>query len=497
VKISLRNTLRAGQKSLLLVSISLVEYGSPFARMIALSHGLTLEELGFASVLTASYATFEQITDIAITRFLYSASREEYDDALSAAHGLSIVRGILVAAVAMLLAPFIGDAMGLSQYNIDFALLGPPIAIRAFEHLGPKIAERDYRYGAQFKVALIANVAALGALLLSLIAFHSHVALLIALYVQMTGQTLASHVLADGPYRAQFGTVWFRKAVAFGIPLMLNGMGLAASGQGDRFIVGSLIGLPALGIYSVATLATTVPLSMISRVTGTITLAALYNAHVANDGSHRSRLNLALRLFPMLCALYAIGILTLMNIVTPLVFGAKFHLSTAALAFLACASFFRSVRGDPFTSMLLQTGRTRALAVVNFSSISALLFELLLVLSFTNFESMIAGRLLGEITAFAVAVIVTRELFRGMHADYFRSMMVAMASVGLVVALTFLTPVGVSIGYSLAALLSVGALLFGYAALTCLPLARHAFPNMFERSAAHEPYQESAPELRS
>jgi O-antigen/teichoic acid export membrane protein len=69
----------------------------------------------------------------------------------------------------------------------------------------------------------------------------------------------------------KFRSPYFIKAFHFGYPLMVNGIGLAAMSQGDRFVVGSLLGLPTLGIYAVMTLVTTVPLGMIMRVTGTVT----------------------------------------------------------------------------------------------------------------------------------------------------------------------------------------------------------------------------------
>ena len=152
-------------KGNLLFSISALEIGTPFLRMLILTHFLSLPELGFTSALAASYSMFEQVTDFAIYRFVFSAPREEFDAALSGAQGLSLVRGIVVGAIAFATAPVIAWLLSLSAHWYDFAVLGAIIAIRSLENLEPRVAERDYRYGAQFTVALVSSVAALLALI--------------------------------------------------------------------------------------------------------------------------------------------------------------------------------------------------------------------------------------------------------------------------------------------------------------------------------------------
>ena len=62
--------------------VNAFDFGVPFIRMMMLSHFLDLRELGFASLLTAVYSSFELITDINISRFVISAPREKYEEAL-------------------------------------------------------------------------------------------------------------------------------------------------------------------------------------------------------------------------------------------------------------------------------------------------------------------------------------------------------------------------------------------------------------------------------
>jgi O-antigen/teichoic acid export membrane protein len=457
--------------------VSLFEVGTPFVRMMILSRALSLRELGFASALGATYAGFEQITDFAIYRFVFSARREKYQEALASAHALSVLRGLVVGGLAVAASPFIAMALSLSDYWLDFALLGGVIMIRSLEHLAPRVAERDYRYGVQFKVNVVANGLALTALVGTLLFERTHVALLASLFAQMIGVVAASHALADTPYRLNFRSPLFVEAFRFGYPLMFNGMGLAASSQGDRFIVGAFLGLPALGIYAVATLATLVPMIMVGRLTGTVMLAALYNATRLADGVYEARVRLAARLVPLFCAVFALGVLTLMNVVVPAVFGRQFLLSRDAVALLAAGCFFRMTRGDPFTSMLMHTGRTHLLALANLSSASSLLFQLGFVLVYGSFESVLAGRLLGEITALAVILYVTRREFRSALRDWTLTMAYELTVLAGAAVLSFTTSVGERALTSLMALASCAILCALPVARLAPPLFRVAFPN--------------------
>ncbi len=142
-----------------LFSLTVLESTLPFVRMMILSRALPLRELGFVSALTATLSTFEQMTDFAIYRFLFSVRREKYEEALASAHTLSVLRGVVVGSLAVAAGPLIARGLSLSENWLDFSLLGLVIFIRSFDHLAPRVAERDYRYGVQLKVSGIAYAA--------------------------------------------------------------------------------------------------------------------------------------------------------------------------------------------------------------------------------------------------------------------------------------------------------------------------------------------------
>lgn len=456
--------------------LTVIDYGTPFVRMLMMSHRLPLHQLGLASLLTATYATFEAISDFTLHRFVYAQPRERYHEALAAAHALSVLRGVAIAVVTFVAAPFIATLLSADANWLEFALLGLVVLIRSFENISPKIAERNYQYGVQLKVSAAANGSGLVALAIALCFYQSGAVVIVSLLAHTISEVVTSHRVADAPYRINFRSPLFREAFRFGYPLIFNAIGMAASSQGDRFIVGGMLGLSTLGVYTVAILAASMPVMMATRPVTTVLLAALYNGAQHSERLYVARLRLAARAVPAFAAVLAIGILTLYNIVVPLVFGRQFTLPPVATAILAFAMFLRLTRSEPFTTMLLNQGRTRRVAGVNLASISALAFAALLTFVHPSIQSMLVGRLLGEAVGLGAALFLTRSLFRSARPDYAASMAVSVATIAVAIALSMTTGVGVRPIVSVAALAGLTGALALWLGLTSRGLLREGFP---------------------
>jgi O-antigen/teichoic acid export membrane protein len=460
-----------------LVAISSMEIGLPFIRMMLMSRWLSLPELGFASALASAYSLFDQITDIAIYRYVYSEPREHYEEALAAAHALSVTRGVIVGALIFALSPLIAAAFSLQASWMDFAVLSGVIFIRSFEHLESRVAERDYNFGSLAKLTFSANAISFAGLIAGLSLLHDHRALTASLFGLAIGFATVSHLVARTPYRLAFRSPHFRKAFKFGYPLMLNGVGMAVSGQGDRFLVGSLLGLTELGIYSVVMLAIIVPISMVYRIMSSITSAALYNASASAENL-RKRVILTTRLTPMIAALYAIGVLCLANIVVPLVFGPQFRVSQFAMSVLALGAFLRIARAEPFNSLLLLAQHTKKIAMGSLSVLGGLVFGLALMYYYRTIEAALIGRALGEALNLGVMLFMTRKLLHGASADYYTSFAMALVLVVSASLFVFLTPVGLALTPSLLALAGYAVVFVLWGVLALLPLLKPAAPTV-------------------
>jgi O-antigen/teichoic acid export membrane protein len=402
---SVRSLLKKGYE---LGLVSTLEVGTPFVRMLLLTHLLDLRELGFASALTASISAIELVTDIAINRFVAAMPRAEFAEALASAHALFFLRGVILSAIALAISPLIADAFSLRSEWASFAWLALVIFIRPLQNLAPKIAERDLQFRGQLDVTIISSVASLAAVLVVGLATHSHLAILSSLLAQTIAAVVVSRRVSEVPYRLKFRSPMFRRATLYSYPLMINGFALAVIGQGDRFLVGPMLDIQTLGVYSVILLATTVPIQLVQRVVGAITIANLFNT-APDKEKFQSALNLALNMSAFSGCNYAIGIVLLTNLVLPVVFGAKFVASPLAVSLIGLGAYVRIVRTDPFTALMLNAGRTKSLAIMNMTGASSLGYMLVFFHFWPGLEAFFAGRLAGELTGLVSAIFLARR----------------------------------------------------------------------------------------
>ena len=190
-----------------------------------------------------------------------------------------------------------------------------------------------------------------------------------------------------------------------------------------------------------------------------------------------ARVRLAARVDPLFYGIVGLGVLTLMNIVVPLVFGRNFILSREAIALLALGTFFRFARGEPVHGDAHEPGpdaqaRCREPVLGQHVVIRGR--------GSSSFDPAsrrcLSGRLLGELFATAVTLAVTREQFRAAFRDFAMGMGVALGVLGGAIVLTFTTPVGEKPLVSLAALLACVAIYAVWAVRLRFASFKQAFP---------------------
>ena len=389
------------RKSYPLVIVGALEVSMPFLRMFALTHILSLTEVGFTAVLTAFLSFLEVSTDLAVYRFVYSAPKEQFEEALGAAHALAVVRGFAVTLLALCAAPFVAAALSLGEHWMSFAAIAPLVLLRSFEHMSPRVAERDFRYWPQVKLTGISSLVAFVVLIVVAVIKRNHEAIIYSIYAQVITTFFVSRILSKERYRLNFRTPLFRSAFKFGYPLMFNGLGLSISQQADRFIVAGLFDLQTVAVYSVIVLAATVPLNLLNRVLDSMILARLYHATSAPARLNRE-VRAASSLVAILAALYAGGVILLTNPVVTVVFGHRYQASHWAMILLGVTTFLRLSRMEPFTGVMLNASRTKRLAVSNILVSSTLGYLVLLSFFDRSIGGVLAARLLGELTGIVV-----------------------------------------------------------------------------------------------
>lgn len=247
------------------------EFASRFGRTAILSRLLSPSEFGTSVAITVVISTAGLITDVAFDKFVII--RPDEDRVLAAAHMLSIIRGGLVALTMVLCASSVAAFFGVSQSSASFAVIAASPFVRSFSHLGIAQVQREHNYVPATLTLLVAQVIALAAVLPAVYFWRDHRAIVISLIVEALAYCIASHMLAPRPYRLQSDREVFSAALAFGVPLLVNGIGLAVFSQLDRFLVGHWFDVTTLATYAIVLNMVVVPIALVNRVFGTLGLA--------------------------------------------------------------------------------------------------------------------------------------------------------------------------------------------------------------------------------
>jgi O-antigen/teichoic acid export membrane protein len=394
---------------LLVVSISpIIGFGSRFARNVILSRGLVPEEFGTAIAISVVISLVWLVTDVALDRFVIINKSPQ---SLAAAHLLSIIRGILISLVLVLFGHIMAVVFGVPQFSKSFMAAGLVPLIYGFGHFWIKQAQRDYIYVPEALAQLTANLAAIAVLSLAVAVFEDHRAVLFGFAAETAVYVVASHVIARVPYEIRPDRATLRAAISFGLPLTLNGIGLATITQLDRMLVGSRFGVGTLGLYAVILNISVMPTSLILNSASTLAMSYLVSEEHAT-GVRPEKYRALVALFSMIGVIYALFVAVTLDWLTPYIFGPVFKIDENVHLLIVMIVYFRIQRAGAPTSLLLVTRQTGRLAFLNLSAGLGLVVALVLVTLRPRFEAMLFGVLIGDIISYILSLFISsRQAF--------------------------------------------------------------------------------------
>ena len=394
------------------------------------------------------------VTDVAIDKFAVVEPDASGNEALAAAHMLSLIRGSVLAVVLVVSAPAMAALFGVPQFGRSFALAALVPLISSFSHLGIKQVQRHYDYAPETWSMLISNVTAICALLIGVSVFRDHRAIVISFLIESAGYVIASHLLARSRYRLKASRELIGRALAFGIPLMLNGIALACMQQFDRALVGHWFGVDMLAKYSVLLSIGVVPISLVLRVFGTMSLSFILS-NISKGFLKSDQYGSLVFLFAVLAVLYSLLVALTLDWATPLIFGRAFDVSLNIHLLLTAIVFLRLQRGGAPTNLLLAFGRTRELALLNLSAGAGLALALVFLWWSPRFEALLLGLAVGDLLSFLLLFFASSAVVSLNRSHLIIDLSIAFGVLAVILGMLAYEP-GITLGARMA-LLGTGA----------------------------------------
>ena len=370
------------------------DFATRFIRTIILARLLSPAEFGIAIAINVMLAIAYMISDLGIDKFLISRASGNEDEELATAHALHLIRGVIVAGVVFLGAPACAWAFGAPGSAAGFRWIALILFIHGFAHLRVKQVEREFRYLPTINATVISSVASLVVVYPAVRIFQDHRAMVVSLLVSSVLYNGLSHLLSDKGYRISLREPRLvREALAYGLPLTVNGVGLAASSQLDRTVVGHWLGLAQLALFTVVLNLASAPVSLGISVLSTLGLPFLVQSrerHLQAQGYLT-----VLWTFSVIASSASVFFAGTLSFLVPLVFGGEYTVHSVTQILVSVLVWIRLVRGAP-SLMLLVVSDTARLMYANLISGSGLLLAALLLPFYPNLDIAIGCTALGE-----------------------------------------------------------------------------------------------------
>lgn len=264
----------AGQGALLFAGFATAQALS-FARNAILAHWLAKGDFGIAAAILLLLQMVETLSDIGADRLIVQASDGDEPRFAATAHLTLVVRGfatfLAIAAASVPLASF----FDVPHAAWAFAAAGFAPFVKGFLHLDARRAQRRLDNRPQMMIELAPQVVALALTIPVIELSRGYAAVVWLSLAQALVAVAVSHLLAERRYALALEPAYLSRLVTFGWPIWVSAFPLVAVYQGDRLVIGHVLGMEQLATYTAAFMVTMVPGVLAAKVANALMLPLL------------------------------------------------------------------------------------------------------------------------------------------------------------------------------------------------------------------------------
>lgn len=385
----------------------ILEFAFRLVRTAILSHILAPNDVGAAVALAAILVSCETITDVGLDHFVVISAAGDPAQVAAVARQLAITRSLVLGAVIFVLAPYLAVLFNAPEEVANIRWLAAFPLVRSLKNWRIIQIQAEYRFGPNAIARMAATMGSAVSMIPVALWFRDARAMVVALCVELILYTICSHLLVSRHKVAVVDPALRRAALSFGLPLMVNGIGLLVLSQFDRMIVANLFGLEALAAYSLSFNLIAAPVSVVSNVIGTIGVPFIRRA-----GAERQSIRWASLVISVGAAIAAASCAVIIGLsldwLVPLVYGPNFKITAQFQAILTMITFVRIIRAAPNLILLVQ-GRTKHVALGNVVAGFGLLIAFFLASHYHRVEIVAFGLLIGDLVSLGVLLALVED----------------------------------------------------------------------------------------
>jgi O-antigen/teichoic acid export membrane protein len=228
-------------------------------RNLAVATLIPLTDYAIAATFMIAMTAVEMASTLGLQQQIVQASKGEDHRFQAALQGFQVFRGVLAGVVLFAMAGPLAAFMGVPQVAWAYQVLAVVPVLNALQHFDMHRLNRQMVFGPLILTKVVPIAVSL-LLVWPLAAWlGDYRVMLWALVVQAVVMMVSSHVTAKRSYRLVWDRAVIGESLRFGWPLLLNGAFLFGVFQGDKIIVGHLLGLEPLALFAMGFTLTLAP----------------------------------------------------------------------------------------------------------------------------------------------------------------------------------------------------------------------------------------------
>jgi len=439
-----------GRQGTLLFSGFALSQAMSFARNALIGHWLSQGDFGIAATLTLMLQLVDLLSDVGVDRLITQASDGEEPRLQASCQLILIARGLITGLALYLAAGPLTQLFQIPDARWAFETISLLPVIKGAMHLDIRRFQRRLVNRPYILVEVLPQAATLAAMPVALSLTLGFEAIVWVAFVQACLAVVLSHALAARPYRLALDGDYLKRIFAFGWPIWLSAFPLVAVYQGDRILVGSLLGIEALAAFTTAFMITMVP-GLIAGKVGHALMLPLLSAVKDAPANFAQHYRLMVQSMVVTSAAYVSLFLVAGGAILPIAFGPNYVGLSAVVSWLAVMWAMRMLQAVPGMA-LMADGDTRPFLIAGMIRATGLGLSAYAAYAGFGLAGMAAAGAISELMSLAYVSARLARNRPGLDA----------AMLAPALALTAIIAIGAGLsGLGLAALSPVPLILFG------------------------------------
>jgi O-antigen/teichoic acid export membrane protein len=235
------------------------------ARNLIVARMIPVADYGVAATFAMAMAVVEMASSLGLQQQIIQSKEGDDPHFQAALQGFQVMRGLFSAALLFALAGPLARFLDIPEVIWAYQILALVPVFNALVHFDIHRLNRHMRFAPMVLTGAVPAALALALVWPLAIWLGDWQVMLWSILAQAGFGAITSHLVAERPYRLKWDSKITAGCLQFGWPLLINAVLLFLVFQGDKIIVGRVLGMEPLAIFSMGVTLTLTPTLVLAK----------------------------------------------------------------------------------------------------------------------------------------------------------------------------------------------------------------------------------------